>query len=1155
MSFIQNLFSSRDNNATGNTFVGQQDRIWWNPDTNAFYYSDGVTPGGVLITGGQSGNGTVGGTNTMVQFNNAGNFAGNANFTYNNVTSTLYVNNIVANTIGGNAGPAGPQYAVQINAGNGQFTGTSDFTYDLANGAAIVGNLLVGNVYPLANNVSSLGSPTQRFNSIWLGSGDINLIDETLNINQQINAQNGNLVITGGNGLVFGQFAMFENQIQTLDGAANITIGKITDDAYLDVNRPLAVNSTGGGAPAFTVEKTGVVEIKTYGNVAANTAALLINGTATGNDQPRNFGGSMIQVTAQDNNPARMSADAFGVDGSGQNAYASWASRVARGNVDTPSQTLAGDTMFRFTSQGYSNSGAYIGSVIRYNQVALENFATGKAGTRHNFAVAPVGSATIKNIANIDAQGLTFSSVATGGPANIGITFQDGTYQNTAYVATSIVNSLTAAAGITLSASTGNITVGTTAVLGVTGTTNQINVANVGNILTLSLPQNLNTTANIQLNQLTVNDLIILGNVSNVIPSVVGGKIIYVANTATNFAGIDVSGLVTGNAANGVYAGMLYNTTSNTWQMDIGNSNGITSDQIYATEITANGNIHLGNAYNDYDFPNALLQGDVNVDTYGQFVLKNHSQTANASADFVAVANNGDDTGYYIDMGMNSNVYANVDYAVTGANDGYLYVNGGNLVIGTQTAAKVIKFFTDGTDNVSNVRLTISSSGITAPGNITGNYVIANTAAIGGTVSATGNVIGGNLNIPAGLISAAGNITGLNVNTTILSATGNIRGGNINTAGVVSATANVVGGNLTTGAQVVATGNITGGNIITGGAVSAVGAISATGNVTGGNVNTGGNVTVSGLISAVGNIVTSANIVTANTVINSRISTSGNIIGANISTGGLITSTGNITGGNLIGQNLTAGRVAIVGSGKEVSDDADFTYNATTNVLSVAGNVNAANFNGNIVSTGNISTTANVIAGYGIFSAGNTVINAGISTTGNVTGNYFLGNGSQLTGTVGGSRYYGQFWDTTTQNNGGATTANPMTFNTSDAFNTGVSITVGNTSQVVIANPGVYNLQFSAQFAKTDSGQDTVSVWLAKDGVNVPDSCSDLDLNNNNARSIAAWNWLVNPTVANTYYQIYWSSSDTNMSIFAEGTRINPTRPAIPSVILTVTQA
>jgi hypothetical protein len=130
-----------------------------------------------------------------------------------------------------------------------------------------------------------------------------------------------------------------------------------------------------------------------------------------------------------------------------------------------------------------------------------------------------------------------------------------------------------------------------------------------------------------------------------------------------------------------------------------------------------------------------------------------------------------------------------------------------------------------------------------------------------------------------------------------------------------------------------------------------------------------------------------------------------------------------------------------------------------------------------------------------------------------------------------------------------------MTFDTSDSFNTGVSIAVGNTSHIVIANPGVYNIQFSAQLAKTDSGQDTVSIWLSKDGVNVADSCTDIDLNNNNARAGAAWNWLVNPTVANTYYQIYWSSADTNMTIFAQGARINPTRPAIPSVILTVTQA
>ena len=52
MSFIQNLFTSRDNNSDSATYVGQQDRLWWDPVTNRFYVSDGVTPGGIAVGGG-----------------------------------------------------------------------------------------------------------------------------------------------------------------------------------------------------------------------------------------------------------------------------------------------------------------------------------------------------------------------------------------------------------------------------------------------------------------------------------------------------------------------------------------------------------------------------------------------------------------------------------------------------------------------------------------------------------------------------------------------------------------------------------------------------------------------------------------------------------------------------------------------------------------------------------------------------------------------------------------------------------------------------------------------------------------------------------------------------------------------------------------------
>jgi hypothetical protein len=46
---IQRLFTSRDNFANASAYVGQEQRLWYNPITNALYVSDGVTPGGVAV--------------------------------------------------------------------------------------------------------------------------------------------------------------------------------------------------------------------------------------------------------------------------------------------------------------------------------------------------------------------------------------------------------------------------------------------------------------------------------------------------------------------------------------------------------------------------------------------------------------------------------------------------------------------------------------------------------------------------------------------------------------------------------------------------------------------------------------------------------------------------------------------------------------------------------------------------------------------------------------------------------------------------------------------------------------------------------------------------------------------------------------------------
>ena len=119
--------------------------------------------------------------------------------------------------------------------------------------------------------------------------------------------------------------------------------------------------------------------------------------------------------------------------------------------------------------------------------------------------------------------------------------------------------------------------------------------------------------------------------------------------------------------------------------------------------------------------------------------------------------------------------------------------------------------------------------------------------------------------------------------------------------------------------------------------------------------------------------------------------TTANVTGGNIQTGGTVSATGNITGANVIAALYTGATVSVTGN----------ITSANLNLLgnlSIAGNVNSA-----LTVRANITGT-NIIATNQIFGTTANFLGA-VSTSGNVTGNYFVGNGSQLTGIVasGGS--------------------------------------------------------------------------------------------------------------------------------------------------------
>jgi len=149
-----------------------------------------------------------------------------------------------------------------------------------------------------------------------------------------------------------------------------------------------------------------------------------------------------------------------------------------------------------------------------------------------------------------------------------------------------------------------------------------------------------------------------------------------------------------------------------------------------------------------------------------------------------------------------------------------------------------------------------------------------------------------------------------------------------------------------------------------------------------------------------------------------------------------------------------------------------------------------------------------------------------------------------------GRSFYGAFYSTQDQTNAGATATNKMTLNVTDIAS-GVSI-VSN-SRITIANAGIYNIQFSAQLDKTDSGDDVVDIWLCKNGSNVANSNTQTTLVGNNGKFVAAWNFVVAAS-AGDYFELCWRSADTGVFLNYVAAASNPTRPAIPSVILTVTQ-
>jgi hypothetical protein len=156
--------------------------------------------------------------------------------------------------------------------------------------------------------------------------------------------------------------------------------------------------------------------------------------------------------------------------------------------------------------------------------------------------------------------------------------------------------------------------------------------------------------------------------------------------------------------------------------------------------------------------------------------------------------------------------------------------------------------------------------------------------------------------------------------------------------------------------------------------------------------------------------------------------------------------------------------------------------------------------------------------------------------------------GGTLLNMVGRQGYCAAFYDTTIQTN--QQQINTIKFN-STYISDGIDLV--DQDKITFLHNGRYNIQFSFQLEKTDSGTDEIEIFLLRNGEIGPWSNTKFTLSGNNAKTVAAWNYVVEES-AGTYIQLAWYSLDQNVRIYAESAATNPVRPGIPSAIATVTQ-
>ena len=117
------------------------------------------------------------------------------------------------------------------------------------------------------------------------------------------------------------------------------------------------------------------------------------------------------------------------------------------------------------------------------------------------------------------------------------------------------------------------------------------------------------------------------------------------------------------------------------------------------------------------------------------------------------------------------------------------------------------------------------------------------------------------------------------------------------------------------------------------------------------------------------------------------------------------------------------------------------------------------------------------------------------------------------------------------------------------------NVTVVSNSRITFTEIGKYNIQWSGQFKNTDTQEHDVSIWLRYNGVNVTGSTGLVGVPSSHGgisgHIIPSWNFIVDVANNGDYYEFYWSTSSTQVTVATIAAQTNPVRPSTASVVMT----